>query len=575
MEVTNCKDINGVDIIQTQFNVDGTIVGLVDINGIETPTNLSYACCTKYGYTFDPTDTKCYWADTCLTGGTYNIVLDPENNTGAFFQIDEIEEGICHLEISFKFLLKIQCETINESLKDFLETLELSVGVEKVIYDDSLPIPNNLEEIAVKNLFNIDNIYTWLDGNTNTGIILDGNCQYLVNNFLNDLGVYRNLVNETTLNSDWFEFKMVVDDPILVQSISNERLKFSIKGNSLKNFSILLDDVKMDKVCDVPEQSPFLDEDCPRFELNRVIDNKKSWVENTNSVSRHFDLDRRQTTYNINHERLSINTKEVDIAINPSQAIDNNIIKFIKENPCILEPITGCTGTTVTSHECIDLTPMVTTEINTTSDLMNLFIDVKNRKTLSAYPTLELIYYRYLNSQEHCGKESNPIVSENVNKFIELLGTYWSDLIEQVVPATTIWGSSLTNSNISIGGNTNKFVYKKSSSFFCNNKPTYSVPSPVISGDTTVGVTMLDISEGSIDSIFECNLLSVRQLDYGSEFIGRVLILGDDDGPTEGDTISIMETIGDECNYIRECQEQPNYFGDFYYLDFDDEDFYI
>ena len=561
MEVTNCTDINGVALNEIQFNVDGTVIGIIDNNGTSTTSKLSYDCCVAQGYTFDPTNAKCYWAPSCLTGGTFNIVLDPESNTGALFQVDDIEQNLCHLEISFKFLLKINCETIPvDGLRNLLETLKLSVNVEKVIYDETLPIPNNLTKIATQDLFNIVNIFDFLSGNTNTGLLLAGNCSYVINNFLTSLSPKDVVVNEYSLNSDWLEFNMVIDDPNILQSIFNERLKISITSNSLKNFSILIDDVQLNRVCDVPIPDKTFDEDCPHFEINRIIDNKKSWVKNTTLELREFDLDRRITAYNINHENLSINTKEIDLVINPSQAIENDVVNTVITNECILAPSPSCSGAT-TGHNCVDLRPLITTEILNNDDLISMLIDVKNRKTINGYPTLDLVYYRYLNAEEHCevsGSSTNALNSDSINKFIELIGNYWSDLLEQIIPATTIWGSSLTNSdsggfNGNGGGSgTNKFVYRKGTTLFCN-AINYPVPSPVSGGTVNYDVTTEDITDVSNITTTKCNLVAIRQMNYGSEFIGTVSVIGQGEGPITGDTISITETIEDSCNLFEKC----------------------
>jgi hypothetical protein len=551
MEVTNCTDINGVELNEVQFNVDGTVVGILDTLAT---SNLSYDCCVAQGYTFDPTDTKCYWADTCLTGGTYNIVLDPQGNTGAFFQVDDNQKPYCTLELKFKFLLKVECENLTESLRSLIETLKLEVSVEKVIYDENLPIPNNLEEISRVDLFNVTDIFTFFQDNTNTGILLDGDCDFVTNNLINDLAPNADVLNDFSLDSDWFEFSLIIDDIETLQTIFNERLKISIIGNELKNFGILIDDVQLNRVCDIPTPPAFLDEECPKFELKRIIDNKKSWVENEALITREFDLERRETEYDINHEKLSINTKEIDLALNPSQAIENDIVTTVVGNDCLLAPATGCTSGD-TTHSCIDLRPLITTEVVNNNDLINQLIDVKNRKVLNGYPTLDLVYHRYLNSDEHCGLTTNSLTSDSIGLFLELIGTYWSDLIEQIVPATTIWGSSLTNSdsNSIASQGVNKFVYRTGSLFYCTSGPSYPVPSPT-SGDESASVLVEDVTDGADDNLTQlCTGVSVRQINSGSEFIGTVIIIGEGEGPTSGDTISITETITDDCNKFETC----------------------
>jgi hypothetical protein len=69
-------------------------------------------------------------------------------------------------------------------------------------------------------------------------------------------------------------------------------------------------------------------------------------------------------------------------------------------------------------------------------------IDVKNRQTLSSYPTLRLLYERYLGNCTDCDKTLNKFTYESMDTFIDLIGKNWVDLVEQFVPATTIWGAT-------------------------------------------------------------------------------------------------------------------------------------
>ena len=70
--------------------------------------------------------------------------------------------------------------------------------------------------------------------------------------------------------------------------------------------------------------------------------------------------------------------------------------------------------------------------------LRNL-IDAKDRQTISGYPLLQLFYQLYLNAS-NCGEElSGKLTYNNLFDYMDKVGDYWLDLIEQVVPATTIW----------------------------------------------------------------------------------------------------------------------------------------
>jgi hypothetical protein len=47
-----------------------------------------------------------------------------------------------------------------------------------------------------------------------------------------------------------------------------------------------------------------------------------------------------------------------------------------------------------------------------------MLIDAKNMKTISGYPTLELINYRYNNSVEHCGVSTESLDGDSLDEFV-------------------------------------------------------------------------------------------------------------------------------------------------------------
>jgi len=580
MEVTNCKDINGNDILNININVDGTVVGVLEVDGVETSTKLSSECCINNGYSFDPMDAKCYWSTSCDDGNVYKIILNPVEDNGALFQVDNVEDTNCTLEVELDFLLKFTCTELEFSLKDIIENLTLDLSLEKMVVDPTLPIPNNLVSIVKQTIFYAPDAGIYLDNNTNTGLRLFGDCQSTVQNLVEDVTPNEN-ITDNAFNSDWIKVKMVIDDPDVLSEVYNEKLKIVIISNELANFSILVDNVKLNKICEAVEPVGYLTDSCPNFNLKRVIDNKKSWVSNDTLVTRTFDLDRRETKYKIVDEDLSINTKEIDLLITPTQAIDNDIWKFVQENPCILDPQAPISGCTADTHNCVDMTALLSEpleDIIDGQDFLNQLIDVKSRKTISTYPTIELLYYRYANSEAHCGVSSNLFGNEKIDGFVDLIGSYWTELIEQVVPATTIWGSSFQFTNTSLGDGDSKFKYRKSSLLLCNSMD-ITAPSPT-SPDTVnpihlnVGVTTMDITDTGYSGPPEyappivtsnCSGVYVKQINDGSEFIGTINVIGGDGEPTvTGDTITINETISSDCDIYK--------VGDFNPLDFNNND---
>ena len=118
---------------------------------------------------------------------------------------------------------------------------------------------------------------------------------------------------------------------------------------------------------------------------------------------------------------------------------DNLTIDFDK---LTTEPLSGAS-----TNEKFDL--MMNTEL----------VDAKNRKTLSSYPTLRALYDRYFQNK------TTPYNYESMDNVSKLIDNNWIDVIEQLVPATTIWGSVKVYSNTVF--DQQKFTYKKGSLFTC------------------------------------------------------------------------------------------------------------
>jgi hypothetical protein len=114
-------------------------------------------------------------------------------------------------------------------------------------------------------------------------------------------------------------------------------------------------------------------------------------------------------------------------------------------------PCSG-TPTEITVCECEDVYTEINpldfldkhpSEVNVKSDMDKMIvsnlIDAKSRQVLGGYPLLWAFYELYLNVS-NCGLEfSGKYDYNNLFEFTDLIGDYWTDLIEQVVPATTIW----------------------------------------------------------------------------------------------------------------------------------------
>ena len=158
--------------------------------------------------------------------------------------------------------------------------------------------------------------------------------------------------------------------------------------------------------------------------------------------------------------------------------------------------ITDVCGTNTTSSVCVNplnFLDILPSEINVKDVFDNLvitnLIDAKSRQTISGYPLLMLFYELYLNAS-NCGADiSGHLTYDNLFEFMDKIGDYWLDLLEQVVPSTTIW-EGCDNSG-KIYRNTifdqNKFTYKKYSLNFLDSNDC------IVSGVTDFSIGSSDV----------------------------------------------------------------------------------
>jgi hypothetical protein len=391
---------------------------------------------------------------------------------------------------------------------------------------------------TVDNAFSCENI---------VGDLLDGLFKESgLSNSVADKTIFNNSLKNDAFSSQWLTYNNTITDPDVLSQIKNKKIKISFKiNNSCSNFCILLDDIELNKVCSLVKQNNIFVSQSPGFEMERIRDNKKSWVSNTTLVNRDFSISNlsgtsiiRTTDYDVNDERLVINTKEIDLDISLASAIETNVWCFINDNLGLLTGVTncdpcltGCCGDNLIDFDELLTQPLsaVTTEEDFQYFLTSELIDVKSRQTLSGYPTLRALYDRYLNSLGYCGVNSLAFDYLKMEEFSKLVGTYWVDLVEQVVPATTIWGSVKVYSNTIF--DQQKFKYRSYSSLFCENPfDGETVPNQIngtsgLSQSVNVITTSINNNDLGKAKTSTCNTISIAQMNQGSEFIGKITII--------------------------------------------------
>ena len=291
---------------------------------------------------------------------------------------------------------------------NMFETFDTSFTVE--LLSGTTLNPSNLTTVYEEDLITIgaDNLYNYIDASSGkTGILISGDTslmptleetdlfdltadacsqirdtlvtelfdQYLTNNPFpatqqEQIEIFKKLTG--WYQSPWLQYKTVIKDKNIISLLKNKKINISVSiNNTCANFSILLDRVKMNKVCTKTDNVKQFISEPPKFELNKIPDNQKSWVSNTVRDSRLSTLKYRNTEYDTNHHKLVVNTKEVDLTLSPSRAVEQDVWCYVSDNSCILE---GCISTeevysafTCPSGYTIDIDGNSCTKLKTTT----------------------------------------------------------------------------------------------------------------------------------------------------------------------------------------------------------------
>jgi hypothetical protein len=91
-------------------------------------------------------------------------------------------------------------------------------------------------------------------------------------------------------------------------------------------------------------------------------------------------------------------------------------------------------------------------------------INVRNRQYISdgktgGYPTLQSIWWKYIEQEQTINVPNNKYTYQKLIDYVNGIGPYWMKLIEQMIPATTIWNTGVRMENSIF--QKQKFVYRR------------------------------------------------------------------------------------------------------------------
>ena len=172
-------------------------------------------------------------------------------------------------------------------------------------------------------------------------------------------------------------------------------------------------------------------------------------------------------TSDFNDNSLLLNVKNTEIFLNVGQGITYDIWETSRDNDYPI-PYSGLSSPYPQPGN-IDWTvinpqPQVQTFAEFAQSFYKNMINVRNRwytsdgKT-SGYPTLQLVYWNYLRSLENAGID---IAHYSYQKMIDYtigIGDYWTNLVKQTIPSTTIWNGGIKYENSLF--HRQKYVYRR------------------------------------------------------------------------------------------------------------------
>ena len=270
------------------------------------------------------------------------------------------------------------------------------------------------------------------------------------------------------------------------------------------------------------------------YGLTKEIDDKKSWlkIDENNEIREYNFNNERFAFYETFDERLVLNVKNVDLFLNVGQGLAYDIWQQSILSGCpfsggVLDPtIYPSRGGNDSTHPEID--PGDFSFKKFIEGFWKVYINVKNRMTIDdgktgGYPNLQQIYLNYLAQQ--CGP-NNQYTYQKMIDYSLALGDYWLKLIEQLIPATTLWQGGIKYKNSVL--HRDKFVY-------INDSGSGSTINPPISSDTET-----TLKENCIPCVFSGQVID-NVIPSVSHFSGNTC--GDDSSCCELCTNNLLGTF--------------------------------
>jgi hypothetical protein len=201
------------------------------------------------------------------------------------------------------------------------------------------------------------------------------------------------------------------------------------------------------------------------FKLRKIVDNNKSWLKDDEKIRISTQGDY-NAYYFVDNEKLVLNVKNVDIFMNPGQGLTYAIWDTSRQYDYPI-PESGLTvGYPVpggVDWTYVDPKPKKKTFFEFSQTFWENMINTRNRQYITdgktgGYPTLQSLWWKYIEA-EGADVPTNQYTYQKLIDYVEGIGPYWLKLVEQMIPATTIWNGGIRYENSIL--QKQKFVYRR------------------------------------------------------------------------------------------------------------------
>ena len=227
------------------------------------------------------------------------------------------------------------------------------------------------------------------------------------------------------------------------------------------------------------------------YNIRTAIDNNKTWVDT--EIGSRSNLDGGyDALYNVGNEGLVINVKNIDLFLNPAQGLSYDVwamsreynfpianegLGYIAPTRCNPNPVSSYPHRGGVDSTKINPQPRKETFFEFAQTFWRNTINVRNRQYAtdggtSGYPTLSSIYWNYLESESLAGVQNDNFTYKTMIDYVSGMGDYWIRLVEQMIPATTIWNTGVKLENSIF--HRQKFVWRRQRG--CELIPIYCKP---------------------------------------------------------------------------------------------------